>query len=142
MSNEVGTAYSWIYSTLSNDSVVTTDAPGGLQRAYMPPGSLSPYIVMLFDQGKSKDYPVFGGGRAYSDLCFQIMVVGNADDTETLINAAARIDVIITVAQQTTVAGGILMQSIREAPIFADTLIEGEQMTNIGGEYHLYIAGS
>ena len=142
MSNEVGVAYSWILSTLANDSVIVADAPGGLQRAYMPPGSLSPYVVMIFDPNKSKDYPVFGGGRAYSDLCFSSMVIGNADDTETIINAASRIDQLITVAQTTTIAGGTLLSSIRDTPVFADTIIEGEQMTSIGGDYHLLIVGA
>ena len=78
---------------------------------------------------------MFGGGRAYSEMRFHVTVVGPFANIQTLWNAAARIETLLTVTTQTSVAGGIIIGSFRDQPISKDEYVDGQKWNIAGGEY-------
>ena len=140
--NEVALTLEWLYGTLSGDGTLSGYAPGGVWRAEAPPSTTPPYVIMSYQPSQSHDEIVFGGARAYSDLYFEMLAVGPAKVTQTIANAAARIDTLITVATQTSVTGGIIMASYRTQPSEADVIVDGEMWTNIGGIYRVMVKAS
>lgn len=140
--HEVALALSWMVSTLSNDTTLQGYAPGGIWRAEAPPSTATPYVIVMFQPNNSKDEPVFGGGRAYSDLYFHIFAAGPAKVTQAIANAAARIDSLLTTAQPIAVTGGTIIASYRNAPIESDVIIDGETWSNFGGEYRVMCKSS
>ena len=141
MSTELDLGFSWLTSTLSGDATLAGYAPGGVSRTFAEPKTPTPYVIMSYQQGT--DQVVFGGGRAYSDLHFQVSVVGPvSDNIQALENAAARVDALLTVAQQTAVTGGTILASFRTQPISTDTLVDGEVWNEVGGVYCLLVKGS
>lgn len=140
--HEVALALGWIVPTLSGDSTLSTAAPGGVWRAEAPPGAATPFVVVMKQQSGSRDGLVFGGGRAFSELCFHVFAAGPAANGQGIASAAARIDTLLTVSQPTAITGGTLIASYRTAPIESDVLLDGVVWTNIGGEYHLMCKSS
>lgn len=140
--HEIALALGWIVSTLSADIPLQGYAPGGVWRAEAPPGTATPYVIIAHQPGQSKDEIVFGGARAYSDLCFQVIATGPAANGETIANAAVRIDSLLTVSQSTAVTGGTIITSYRTQPVEADTIINGETWTDMGGIYRIMCKGS
>jgi hypothetical protein len=141
-SNEVALILEWLYSTLSGDSTLSGYAPGGVWRAEAPPSTTPPYVIMTYQPGQSHDEIVFGGARAYSDLHFEVICAGPAKVTQTVANAAARIDTLISVATQTSITGGTILASFRTQPSESDVIIDGEMWTNIGGMYRVMVKAS
>lgn len=140
--HEVALALGWIVPTLSGDTALQGYAPGGVWRAEAPPGTAVPYVVVMFQPTSSKDETVFGGGRAYTDLYFHVFAAGPAADGQQIANAAARIDQLLTVPQQTAITGGTLIASYRAAPIESDVILDGSTWSNFGGEYRVMVKSS
>ncbi len=131
---EVALAFAWLTSTLSGDAPLQGYAPGGVSRTFAQPKASTPYVVMSY-QNNGVDHPVFGGANAFSDLPFEVLVVGPASNTQALMDAAARVKELLTVVQQTAVTGGTIISSHRTQPMESDPLVDGEQWTGIGGIY-------
>lgn len=138
MTSEAMLAYGWIYSTLNADPTIQSLATGGIWRGEAPDNTAMPYIIVLHNTGQSRDGTVFGGGRAFTDMTFQVFGVGPAKLTNTVSSIASRIDTLITTAQPVNVANGTIIASFRAMPLEADPLINGEVQTNIGGEYRIF----
>lgn len=136
--NEVDVAYQWIQATLSGDSTLQSDAPGGVWRAEAPDGTTPPYVAITYMPQQSKDVEVFGG-RAYSELYFEVCAAGPAANLSGIASAAAQIETLITITQQTAITGGTIMSSVRNAPVESDPLIEGERWNATGGLYRVRI---
>ena len=142
MTHEVALALSWIVSTLSGDTTLQGEAPGSVWRAEAPPGTAVPYVIVQYQPGQSRDEVVFGGARAFSDLCFQVIATGPASNGQTIANASARIDTLLTVSQPTAVTGGTIIASYRTAPHETDTILSGETWTDMGGIYRIMAKSS
>lgn len=130
----------WMYATLAGDSALQGYAPGGVWRSEVPTGTdadptPTPYIIVTYQPQQSQDFIVFGGARAYSELYFEVVIVGPVTDWTTLTNGAARIDALLTIGQQTAVTGGTISAGYRTVPIEVDPLVAGEIQTNTGGIY-------
>jgi hypothetical protein len=97
------------------------------------PGTTTPYMLVKYRSGK--DFPVFGGGRAYSDMRFRVVVVGPIGSQQTLASAAARIETLLTVTSQTSVTGGTIIGSFRDQPASEDEWVDSGKYSVIGGEY-------
>lgn len=141
MTHEVALALSWIISTL-DDATLQGYAPGGVWRAEAPPGTALPYAIATYQPQLSKDELAFGGVRVYSDLYFHIIATGLASSDETIASAAARIDELLPVSQPTAVTGGTIITCYRTSPITVDTVIAGEQWTDMGGVYRIMCKSS
>jgi hypothetical protein len=142
MGSEVGVALAWLYSTLKGDSTLTGYAPGGVWRGEAQPSTTPPFVVLIYLPSNSHDEVVFGGARAYSDLFFDVLACGPADAQRVapvIVNAAARIDTLLTVSTQTAITGGTILACFRSVPLEADPLINGETWTNMGGTYRIMI---
>ena len=146
--HEIGMAFSWLIATLSGDTTLAGSngyAPGGVWRAEAPPSTTTPFVIVAHQPPSNGDAVVFGGGRAYSDLLFQVNVTGPAKVMQAVVNAASRIDTLITTAAPIVVAGnapGTVIASFRQQPIEEDVLIDGELWTNMGGVYRVFAKGS
>ena len=140
--SEVGLALQWLTSTLSSDGTLSGYAPGGVFRAEAPPATPPPCVIMTYQSSQSHDEIAFGGVRAYSDLIFDIVASGPSKGTQAIANAAARIDTLISVAQQTAITGGTIIACFRVAALETDVLVEGEMWTDMGGTYRLMIKAS
>lgn len=130
----------WMYSTLAGDATLQSYAPGGVWRSEVPVGTdndptPTPYVVIVYQPQQSRDYPVFGGARAFSELFFEVVIAGPVTNWQTLASGAARIDQLLTIAQQTAVTGGTISASYRVQSIELDPLIAGEIRTDTGGVY-------
>lgn len=132
MAEEVALAFAWLTSTLQADTALQGFAPGGVSRTFAQPKTVTPYIVMTFQAGT--DSPVFGG-YSHADLFFEVMAVGPASDTASVVNAAGRIKTLLFVDQYTAVSGGAILDCHRTQPMESDPLVDGEQWTGIGGVY-------
>lgn len=140
MSTEVALVFSWLESTLSGDTTLQGLAPGGVFQTFQMPGTTTPYMLVKFVSGN--DYVVFGGSRSYADMRFRVMVVGPIAGQQALWNAAARIDTLITVGQQTAVTGGIIMASFQDQPVSEDSWVDSAKWDIAGGEYRIMAKGS
>ena len=139
MSTEIELGFRWIYSTLSGDSTLQGLTPGGVSRSYAQPGTSTPYVIMSFQSGT--DVMAFGG-RAYSDMFFQVVAVAPTKVMQSVLDAAARIDVLLTVTQKTNVTGGVLLSSFRSQPYSNDSLVDGETWSTTGGIYQIMAKAS
>jgi len=139
VNNEVDVAIQWIQGTLAGDTTLQGEAPGGVWRADAPAGTPGVYIAVTHQSNQGRDGTVFGGGRAFSEVFFEIVAAGPATSAQTIASAAARIDELLTVAQQTAITGGTLLGSFRMQPVESDPLINGVVMTYNGGLYKLMV---
>lgn len=142
MASELIVAIGWMYSTLSGDAMLTESAPGGVWRGDAPPGTVMPYIVMLYQPNQSEDKMAFRGVRVLSDLYFEVLAIGPAKVTQTIANAAGRIDELLKVIDPLDIDGGTILSCYRTQPSEADPLIDGETQTNIGGMYRIMLKAS
>jgi hypothetical protein len=132
-STETAITLAWIESTLTNDQTLQGYAPGGILQTFPLPGTTTPYMIVRFLSGK--DYPVFGGGRAYSDMRFRVIVVGPIANQQTLASAAARVETLLTVTSATSVTGGTIIGSFRDQPASNDEWVDSGKWSVVGGEY-------
>lgn len=139
--NEVALGILWLTSTLSGDATLLGYCPGNVWRGLAPPSTTSPYVMLLFQPGGA-DLVVFGGGRASADMHFHVLAVGPAKGTAALVNAAARIDVLINGAKNVAITGGTVQGCFRTEPLEMDQLIDGEEWTALGGLYRTFIVSS
>lgn len=138
MTSEAMLAYGWIYSTLAADATIKSLATGGIWRGEAPDNTAMPYIIILHNTGQSRDGAVFGGGRAFTDMRFQVFGVGPAKLTDSVSSIASRIDDLLKVDDPVNVSNGTIIASFRTMPLEADPNINGEVQTNIGGEYRIF----
>jgi hypothetical protein len=136
--SEVALGLAYLTSTLSGDSTLTGYAPGGVHRKVAPPSAVTPFMTIRYLPG-GRDAPVFGGGRAYSDLLYEVKVCGPASNTATLVSAAKQIDEIITTANPVSVTGGTIKACFRDQPIQDDEEPDGAQWSCFGGVYRMFI---
>jgi hypothetical protein len=134
MAEEVALAFAWLTSTLAGDAALQGYAPGGVSRTFAQPNTLTPYVVMQY-QNNGSDNLVFGGANAFSDLPFEVIAVGPAKNTQALTQAAARIKQLLTITQPISVTGGTIISSYRTQPMESDSLVDGESWTSLGGTY-------
>jgi Protein of unknown function (DUF3168) len=137
MSDEVSLGLEYLKTTLAVDATLSGYAPGGIRRGIAPPSAVAPYITIAYHDGT--DAPVFGGGRAYSDVTYQVKVYGPASNTAALVDAASRISDLITTATPVSVTGGTIKSCFRSQPLQQDEEPDGEQWSCFGGLYRMFI---
>lgn len=136
--HEVVIGYQYIYATLSPDSVLTSDAPGGVHRSLAPPETMPPFVIMNYQSGS--DVITMNAFRTMVSALFQIKCVGPASMITALTNGASRIDALLgSPPTSGTVTGGLVAASYRESPLMIDEITNGEVWTNVGGLYRLLI---
>lgn len=137
MTDEVMMGFDWIKSTLKGDATLMSLAPGGVYRAMAPETATTPFIVMSFQGGS--DVVTANAFRLMDDLLFQVKVVGPASITNTLVQAANRLDALLGGPTRGTLSTGYILACYRQSPYQYDDLINAELTTYIGGLYRLEI---
>lgn len=140
--NEIDIAYQWMQATLSGDTTLQGYAPGGVWRAEAEANTPAPYITITYQPGQGHDEIAFGAVRVYSDLYFEVCAAGPASSLPNIALAAARIDTLLTVSQQTAITGGTILASYRAHPVSTDPLIDGERWNSNGGVYRVMVKAS
>jgi hypothetical protein len=138
--HEVMLGFAYLYGTLSIDATLLSLAPGGVYRALAPPVTATPYVIISYQAGT--DIVNFRGVRGLASMLYQAKVVGPSNNTANLATAAARIDTVITTADQVSVTGGIIKACFRAQPLQVDELVTGEQWSNIGGLYRIMVTAT
>ncbi|SRR6266702_2131367 len=134
--HEVALGLDFLNTTLSNDASLTSLAPGGVFRAYAPPSTLAPYIIIALQSGT--DIITMNAFRLFSNALYQVKVIGPSSETDTLVQAASEIDSLLGLTSG-TVTNGHILYCYRESPLQVDELVNGVQWSNIGGTYRLAI---
>lgn len=137
MADEVALGFAYLTSTLAGDATLTGLAPGGIRRSMAPPTATTPFVIMRYQSGT--DAPVFGGGRSYSDLFYEIKVYGPASGTAALVDAAARISTLISTAVPVAVTGGTIKACFRSQALQSDEEPDGSQWSCFGGIYRMFV---
>src|SRR5690349_11906047 len=88
--NEQMLAFIWLSQTLGGDSTLAGLAPGGVWRSLAPPQEAIPFVIMAHQAGA--DNVTLDGWRVLTEMTMQVKAVGPASMTDTLAQAAARID--------------------------------------------------
>lgn len=140
--NEIDIAYQWIQATLAGDTTLQGYAPGGVWRAEAETNTPAPYVTITYQPGQGRDEIAFGAVRVYSDLYFEVCAAGPASALSNIVLAADRIDVLLTVSQQTAITGGTILASYRTHPASSDPLIDGVRWNSNGGVYRVMIKAS
>lgn len=140
--HEMDIAYQWIQATLAGDATLQADAPGGVWRAEAESNTPSPYVAITYLPQQSRDEIAFGAVRVFSDLFFDVCAAGPASVLASIASAAAQIDTLLTVAQQTAITGGTILSSYRTQPSESDPLIDGTRWNYTGGVYRVRIKAS
>jgi hypothetical protein len=135
---ETTAGFQWLYNTLSADSTLQTDAPGGVWRGLAPPGTATPFVILSLQSGK--DVITANAVRVFDDDTFLVKAVGPASNNAGVLAAASRIDALLGRTSGQVTAGAILA-CYRETPISIDELVNGELWSNLGGLYRLIIQG-
>lgn len=138
MSTEAAIGFTWLYTTLSNDSQLTELAPGGIWRGLAPPETVTPFVVMSLQSGN--DVTTMNAFRAFTECTYLLKVVGPASITATIMNAADRLDALIgSPPTSGSTSDGAILASYRKSPISIQELVNGELFENAGGLYELQI---
>jgi hypothetical protein len=147
-SHEIWLGYAWLEETLLANLTLIGQCPGGVLRAYAPPGTPTPFIICQYMGGA--DTTTMNAVRLKSSLLYQVKVVAPAGPlTATLASASELIET--TIGRQpgdpqspqpiviSSVTVGLVLACYREQPLILDTLENGEQWTAAGGLYRLEI---
>lgn len=137
--HEITTGFQWLYSVLSGDSTLTAllgDGAQGIWRAYAPPSTVPPYVIMSYQSGS--DVITMNAFRLMVSGLYQVKIVGPAANMTPLAQGAERIDQLLGLTSGTP-TGAVVLACYREQPIFLDELVNGEVWSNAGGMYRLYI---
>lgn len=134
--HEVYAAYEFIYSTLANDSALSSLAVGGVWRGLAPPKTASPFIILGFQAGSDKS--TMNAVRLLSMPLLQIKACGPATMTPQVAATAAALDGLLKNTKG-TIDGTYINSCSRESPLGTETEENGETWTFIGGMYRLEI---
>lgn len=148
MSNysEVMLGFAFLSATLGSDSTLLGYAPGGVWRAYAPPGTATPYIIMAHQAGHT--VTTMNAFRLMVDNLFQVKAVGPASGTSQIASAAARIDQLLGGPPSLPASGPVIINAVQagqvlscyqESPLQVDELVNGEAWANIGAMYRMII---
>lgn len=144
--NEVFLGFQFIYAMLSADSTLAGLAPGGVWRGLAPPGTATPYVVLVYQAGT--DAVTMNGYRMIVDALYQVKAVGPANISETIAAASARLDKLLGGPPSQPASGAVIINAVnegqvlacyRQSPLMLDELVSGELWTSIGGLYRTEI---
>jgi len=137
MAHEVDAGYAFIYATLSGDATLSGYATGGVHRGSAPVGTTGVFATIKFQAGR--DTLTFNVVRVLSHPLFVVLAAGPESSTQTIVNAASRIDALIGRASG-TVTGAKIDACYREEPLqFEKALPTGEKRIFFGGLYRTII---
>jgi hypothetical protein len=137
MAHEVDAGYAFIYATLNGDATLASYATGGVHRGTAPAGTTSVFVTIKYQAGR--DTLTMNAVRILSQPLFVVLAAGPESSTQTIVNAASRIDALIGRTSGTT-TGAKIDSCYREEPLqFEKELPTGEKRVFFGGLYRTQI---
>lgn len=134
--NETMRVLAWLFTTLGANTVIATDAPGGVWRGLAAPGTLAPYVVFNH-QGGADTLGVAGVRLMERDL-YQVRVRAPATLDATTALIADAIDAELQLAPISTVNGDTrILSSVREQSLHLDEIVDGVIWATHGGLYRI-----
>ena len=128
---ETGLIARWLYATLTGDSTLAGFVPGGWFRTRAPKTA---GVFGIFRLQGGSDANVAGGGRMAVEAVYAVYAVG--DNAQTLEQASARIDALLS-QQAANVTGGRILSCVRESPLELPILDNGIARETSGGTYRI-----
>ena len=131
----------FLINILSADTTLASLAPGGVWRSVASPNIATPFVVVAYQGGK--DSLTTDGVRPLVTAIYQCKAVGPANITDTIVQAASQIDILLGGnhgLRNVGVPGGFIGSCYRDGSILMDELVAGEKFTNIGGLYSLQVS--
>lgn len=122
-----------LYAKLASDGTLATLAPGGVWRGVAPTGTTGVFVVV--SQVASVDeytLPI----RAWTAYTYDVKAVGAGETPVPVLDAAERIDTILTDASWTLDAGYVLVSRRQNAFTYVET-DGGELYQHAGGTYRI-----
>lgn len=103
----------WLYTTLSGDATITTDAPGGVWPNEAPPSVSTPYVVI----GHQGGHDVMGvnSARLMVDDLYRVSVSAPVTATVTVQAVADRIDALLQ--RKSGTQGGVSVMHCRREQV-------------------------
>lgn len=139
---EIGLALSWLNSTLSGDSTLTSEATGGVHRGQAPDGSATPYVIFGFQQGS--DITTMNGVRVIVTALFQVKAIGPVDVQAAIVSAANQIDTLMggeDGLRNIAISGGYIYGVWRQSPVWVDEPpINAQAWCDVGGLYWIQLS--
>lgn len=135
--HEVAAGLAFIYGKLSGDATLNGYATGGVHRGSAPVGTTGVFITIGFQSGRNT--LTFNVHRVLSHPLFRVLAAGDARNTQTIVNAATRIDELIGRTSGTT-TGAKIDSCYQEEPLqFDQDLPDGTKRSFFGGLYRTII---
>lgn len=137
MAHEVDAGLAFIYATLNGDATLAGYATGGVHRGSAPVGTVGVFVSIKYQAGR--DTLTMNAVRVLSHPLFSVLAAGPEANTQTIVNAASRIDALIGRTSGTT-TGAKIDSCYREEPLqFDQELPTGEKRIFFGGLYRTII---
>lgn len=131
---DVASNFQWLLATLTGDSALTTDAPGGVHVGPTPVGTATPFVQITHQGGR--DVLTANAVRLMSSELFQVVAYGPSEPYDALATLAARIDALL--GRTSTSAGGIaILACYREQQLALDELVGAIPWSRLGGLYRI-----
>lgn len=132
---EVEAAEEWLYDTLHGDATLMAEVVDVYGGGAGPEGTAYPFAT--FQMMSGIDLMVVGAFRVWTELVYQVKIVGETADFQDLKTAVARIDALLHRASGSS-ADGTLWACVREQTIRMPEVVEGKQYRHSGALYRLY----
>lgn len=120
-----------LYAKLSGDATLATLAPGGVWRGVAPSGVTGTFVTVS-QVGATDEYTL--PQRAWTAYRYDVKAISPGESAVPALNAAERIDSVLTDAEWTLQSGYVLV-SRREAAFTYVETDAGETYQHAGGTY-------
>lgn len=132
---EPAVAEEWLDGLLNGDATLTGLVPSGAWNAQADEGTAFPLIVYQMMSGI--DLAVVGAVRIWTNLIYQVKVIGQTANYAALNAAVARIDTLLHRASGSA-ADGTVWACVREQTIRLPDSVAGKQFRHAGATYRIY----
>lgn len=135
MSNETWTIDSWLYSTLHGDTTLH-GLVTGIFADVAPANQAYPFLIFALQE--AGDVLSINGVRIMTQATYQVRVVTDSESYGAIKSAVERADTLLHRVSG-SVAGGVVISCVREAPL-RYTEQQGPRLyRHLGGFYHFQV---
>ncbi len=138
--SEIAQAYAWLDATMRADTSLMTNASGGVWQGIADIGVTNCHVS--YTQQSSADKNTVNAVRLFANLLIQIKAVGPSSQYVTLVTIADLIDTDFKRVGPVTLASGYVLACFRESTLALEEVVNGSQISHLGGIYRIQLSGS
>ncbi len=138
--SEIAQAYNWIDSTLRADVSLMTASVGGVWQGIADISTVGPHVS--YTQQSSADTLTMNAVRLFANILVQIKAVGPSSQYVTLVTIADLIDTDFKRAGPVALASGGVLACWRESTLALEEVVNGAQISHLGGLYRVLLQAS